>query len=457
MSNDSHDDWTRPVPRPPRRDEGAPVHGAPEPGPDDTQLIPQGPRRPRDEPDQDEEPDQYDEQDQYEDITHEIPIGRRPTAADYGYAEGEFEPGGASYEEDSWEARPAAAAGPPRGRGPGGPGGPGGPPPRPPRTRRRRRPRFWLRRTMVLLFVLVLAYVGSMIWAVNSVWNSIERVPATPTHASRPADGAGTNFLLVGTDSREGLTREERNDMKTGHTEGARADTIMLLHLPSSGGPVLLSIPRDSYVDIPGRNANKINAAYSAGGPELLVDTVEQSTGLRIDGYLEIGFGGFVEVVNIVGSVEMCLEDPVTDDRTNLDLPAGCQELAGKEALNYVRMRYSDPRGDLGRVERQREFLGALNSRLATPSTVLVPWRLNDVGTATGAALTIGEDTSMWETGRMALAMRQVSSGEGESLTVPISDPNYNSPAGSAVLWDEAQAAELFAALNNGDPLSLDP
>lgn len=310
---------------------------------------------------------------------------------------------------------------------------------------------------MVLLLVLFLVYVGSMIWAVNSVWNSIERVPATPTNSARPAEGSGTNFLLVGTDSRDGLTREERNAMKTGHTEGARADTIMLLHLPSSGAPVLLSIPRDSYVDIPGRNANKVNAAYSHGGPELLVDTVEQATGLRIDGYLEIGFGGFVEVVNTVGSVEMCLEEPVTDDRTDLDLPAGCQELAGAEALNYVRMRYSDPRGDLGRVERQREFLGALSSKLATPGTILVPWRLNDVGTATGSALTIGEDTSMWETGRMAWAMRTISGGDGESLTVPISDPNYNSPAGSAVLWDEAKAEELFTALNNGDPLSIDP
>src|SRR5690606_28800063 len=288
-------------------------------------------------------------------------------------------------------------------------------------------------------------------------WNSIERVDSTPTNASRPAGGSGSTFLLVGTDSREDLSREERNDLVTGHTEGARADTIMLLHLPDGGEPLLLSIPRDSYVEIPGHGQNKINAAYSIDGPSLLVDAVEQSTGLRVDGYLEIGFGGFVEVVGIVGGVEMCLDEPVQDEKTRLDLPAGCQMLEGKEALNYVRMRYSDPRGDLGRVERQREFLAALIHEMAKPDTVLVPWRLHSVGTATGSALALGEDTSLWETGRIALAMRSISNGDGQSLTVPVADANYQTAAGSSVLWDEAKADALFEALRAGTPLSIEP
>lgn len=310
---------------------------------------------------------------------------------------------------------------------------------------------------MALLLLLVLVYVGAMIWAISGVWGSIARVDSTPTNASRPAAAAGTNFLLVGTDSRENLTRAERNDLVTGHAEGSRADTIMLLHLPDSGEPTLLSIPRDSYVEIPGNGSNKINAAYSIGGPSLLVDTVEQATNLRVDGYLEIGFGGFVEVVATVGGVEMCLDEPISDEKTHLDLPAGCQELAGKEALNYVRMRYGDPRGDLGRVERQREFLAALTHKMATPSTVLVPWRLHDVGTTTGKALAIGQDTSMWETGRMALAMRSISNGNGASITVPVGDANYQTNAGSSVLWDEVKAGELFEALRTDAPLSIEP
>jgi LCP family protein required for cell wall assembly len=374
----------------------------------------------------------------------------REEYAQGGYADGyddrdEYTRGG--YPDDYDEPQPARGG---RGRGRGGP--PGGRPPR------RRRPRYGLRRFMVVVLVLLLAYVAAMVWAISATWSSIERVPATPGSAERPEGGAGTNFVLVGTDSRENLTREERNDLVAGHgTEGARADTVMLLHLPDNGAPTLVSIPRDSYVEIPGEGSNKINAAYASGGPALLVDTVEQSTGLRVDGYLEIGFGGFVEVVRIAGGVHMCLDEPVQDEKTKLDLPAGCQDLEGAEALNYVRMRYSDPRGDLGRVERQREFLAALVNKMATPQTLLVPWRLHDVGTATGEAMAIGEDTSMWETGRMALAMRSISNGSGQSVTVPIENANYSTPVGSAVLWDEAESQAMFEALRNGEPISVEP
>lgn len=448
MPNHPEDDWTRPIPRAPRG-------GGRRPDPrDDWQ-----------DPAYIEDPDQqYDPEPAYEvdygeaDRTRELPVGRRATAADYGYAEGEFDD--ERWVEQEYAEGPVAREVSSRGRsqgapgGPGGPRGPGGPSAHPPR---RKRKRYGLRRVVAVILVLLLAYVAAMIWAVTSIWNSIDRVDATPTNAARPAAGSGSNFLLVGTDSREDLTREERNDLVTGHAEGARADTMMLLHLPDSGDPILISIPRDSYVEIPGNGENKINAAYSIGGPSLLVDSVEQATGLRIDGYLEIGFGGFVEVVSTVGGVEMCLDEPVSDEKTRLDLPAGCQRLEGAEALNYVRMRYSDPRGDLGRVERQREFLSALTKEMATPGTMLVPWRLRDVGTATGSAMAIGEDTSMWETGRMALGMRSISQGKGQSLTVPIADANYSTHAGSSVLWDEVKAGEMFQALRDGTPLSIEP
>ncbi len=330
------------------------------------------------------------------------------------------------------------------------------PPPRSPAPRRRR-PRYGMRRGMVFVLLLIGAYVAAMIWAVGASWLAIGEVDATPTNDARPSAGAGSNVVLVGTDRRADLTQEQRNELKTGSTEGARADTIMLLHMPDSGDPTLLSLPRDSYVEIPGSGMNKINASYSIGGPPLLVDTVEQATGLRVDGYLEVGFDGFVDVVAAVGGVEMCLPDPVFEERSDLDLPAGCQELEGKDALNYVRMRYADPRGDLGRVERQREFLSAMVSKMSSPSTLLVPWELHDAGTATGSSLNRGEDTSMWEMIKVALAMRSVSGGSGQSITVPIADANYTTAAGSSVLWDEAGAAELFEALRTDAPLTIEP
>lgn len=307
------------------------------------------------------------------------------------------------------------------------------------------------------MVVVVLAYLLAMGWAVGSIWSSIDVVEATPEGTSRPASASGSTFLLVGTDSREGLSEDERRELVTGSVEGARADTLMVLHVGGPDGPVLISVPRDSYVGIPGSGNNKINAAYAQGGPELLVATVEQATGLRMDGYLELGFGGFVEVVAAVGGVHMCLDEPVQDEKTRLDLPSGCQDLAGADALNYVRMRYSDPRGDLGRVERQRAFLSALASRMATPGTVLVPWRLEEVGTAVGRSLARGDNTSAYEMGRIALAMRALSSGDGQSLTVPVADTDYRTAAGSTVLWDEAAAGALWETLRTGGSLTVEP
>ncbi|MGB5953509.1 MAG: LCP family protein, partial [Ornithinimicrobium sp.] len=154
----------------------------------------------------------------------------------------------------------------------------------PPRRPGRRRPRYGFRRFTVIVVLIIVAYLAAMIWAVSASYFAIGEVDATPERDARPSSGSGSNVLLVGTDSREDLTEEQRNDLNTGGVEGSRADTIMLLHLPTSDDPTLLSLPRDSYVDIPGSGMNKINAAYSIGGPALLVDTVEQATDLRVDG-----------------------------------------------------------------------------------------------------------------------------------------------------------------------------
>src|SRR5262249_52150005 len=152
-------------------------------------------------------------------------------------------------------------------------------------------------------------------------------------YANRPAAGAGTNWLITGSDSRAGLTRAQKRHLHTGSDAGHRSDTILILHIPSNGGrAVLISLPRDSYVNIPGFGQNKINAAYAFGGPRLLAKTVQNNTGLRIEHYIGIGFGGLVNAVDAVGGVRMCLPAPIHDQASGLNLKAACQTLDGAAA-----------------------------------------------------------------------------------------------------------------------------
>lgn len=309
---------------------------------------------------------------------------------------------------------------------------------------------------MGALLVVLLIWVGLLAWAGKSAWDTVAKVDALPTD-NRPPAGKGTNVVLVGSDSREGLDAAERKRLGTGRTEGKRTDSIMVLHIPDSGDPTLVSLPRDSYVDIPGHRKNKINASFSIGGPKLLVATVEQATGLRIDRYMEIGFGGFASVVDSVGGVNMCLPKAMKDEKAHIDLPAGCQDLDGKNALGYVRARYSDPRGDFGRAERQRMFLGALTKKIASPMNLLNPFKLRSVGTSGAQGVSVDRDMSPWGAFSVLRALRGVSSGSGQSLQVPVSNPNYRTSAGEAVLWDEGKAKALFDALNNDRSPNVQP
>lgn len=318
----------------------------------------------------------------------------------------------------------------------------------------RRRPRHGLRRAVALVMLLAVLWVAATGWAVRSAWSSVDRVEATPV-GGHIGDTAGRNYLMVGSDGRTDLTPQERRKLGTGFTEGARTDSIMVLHT-GTGKPTLLSLPRDSYVEIPGHGMNKINAAFAIGGPPLLGATVEKATGLHLDGYVEIGFGGFAELVDSVGGVKMCLKTPIADEKAHINLPAGCQTLDGKNALGYVRARYFDPEGDLGRVKRQRQFLGALMGKIATPGTALLPWRLHSTGTAAASAVTVGADDGMIGTGRAFLGLRAVAGGSGNSVTVPVSNPGLPTPVGAAVEWDSAGAQRLFAALRDGKEIPSD-
>ena len=291
--------------------------------------------------------------------------------------------------------------------------------------------------------------------AVFDSWRSVERTDAMPTWEGRPADTAGRNYLLVGSDGRDSLTPEQRTRLGTGTTEGRRTDTIMLVHVPTFGTPTLVSIPRDSYVPIRGMGENKINASYNVGGAPLLIDTVEQNTGLRIDGYTEIGFGGFADVVDSLGGVEICAKTDIVDEKAHLDIKAGCQTMDGVTALGFVRARYFDPRGDLGRVERQRQFLNAISKQVVSPSTLLLPWELHDVGTAVAPALTVDEHDSMLEIAMALNAVRRASGGDNQ-VTVPVSDSTLRTEHGWAVQWDSERSEALWKALREGDAIPSD-
>ncbi|HSU34836.1 MAG TPA: LCP family protein [Propionibacteriaceae bacterium] len=346
--------------------------------------------------------------------------------------------------------RPAYGS-PPNSRPPNSPPPYGAPPAAAARPPRKRRP---VRNTFRVLGIVLLLVLVWLIGVPAHAWSQVERVDAAPPGA-RPGNQPGQTFLLVGSDSREGLSRAERKKLGTGSTGGQRTDTIMIVYSPPGGEPALISVPRDSYLPIPDNGSNKINAAYAFGGAQLLVRTVEQNTGLRVDGYLEIGFGGFVNIIDSLGGIKMCLPKAVKDRDAHINLPKGCQTLGGVDALGYVRMRKADPRGDLGRVERQREMLAAIADKAASPASVLNPVRYWNVCHAAAGAIKVGEDTSLRQVITLGLAMRTISSGNGLTLTVPISNPGASTSAGSAVLWDDAKAKAMFADIARGDTSDL--
>jgi LCP family protein required for cell wall assembly len=319
------------------------------------------------------------------------------------------------------------------------------PTPPPAKPRRRLQPRRkHLAIALVLLLLLPLA-----VFAICDF--RLHRQDVWPTAKSRPAATPGADWLIVGSDSRDGLSKAQKKQLATGSAPGQRTDTMMLLHIPESGGPTLVSLPRDSYVPIPGHGQNKLNAAYAYGGPKLLVQTVENLTGIRIDHYVEIGFGGLYNLVNDVGGVPMCLKQAAKDPKAALNVKAGCQTLNGQEALGYSRSRAS-ARGDLDRVDHQRTLITALLHKATSPITLLNPvhsFRL--VADGPGAVETADGD-HLTDLARLAWAARSLND-DGTTTTVPIGRVFRVSGVGDVLSWDATRANALFSALRQDKPV----
>ena len=316
---------------------------------------------------------------------------------------------------------------PPPGEGPGGP-----------RRRFYARPKFWFRLVLALLVLWVVYLVAVPYFA----WQKVDKVEFEPG-GDRPGDQPGTTYLMVGSDSRGDLTKAERRRLGTGNAAGQRTDTIMLLHT-GDGPNVLMSIPRDSRVAIPGHGDDeKINAAFAYGGPKLLTQTIENATGIRVDHYVEIGFGGFVDLVDAVGGIEICPRQAIRDKQAKLRIKKGCQEVDGPQALGYARSRKTYAQGDLQRAQAQREVVSAIGREVASPWSVLNPFRYWDLNMAATKAVAVGEGMGPLRAMMWASAMTHVNGDDGLTCGVPIAD--------LSVRWDEERSKQMFDAIIDDD------
>lgn len=303
---------------------------------------------------------------------------------------------------------------------------------------RPRRPRFRPIRWLVLLVVLWLAFLIAVpIFAFQKI-STIDAFPG----GDRPGDQDGTTYLIVGSDSRSDLTKEQREELGTGGDVGQRTDTIMILHT-GKGPNLLMSIPRDSLVPVPDHGTTKINASYAYGGPKLLIETIEENTGIRIDHFVEIGFGGFVDVVDAVGGIEICPKNDMNDKLANLKIEKGCQEADGKTALGYARSRHTSNLGDIDRAKHQREVVSAVGDEAVSPWSVLNPIRYWKLNMAAARTVSVSEGTGPIDLGRFAWAMTRVNGDNGLTCGVPISD--------LAVHWDPERSEEMFQHIIDDD------
>ena len=294
------------------------------------------------------------------------------------------------------------------------------------------------------------------------VFGSIENRPEKPTTA--------LNYLLVGSDTRAGLTKEQSKLLRVGTTKsaaGARSDTMLLVHISKARDKAtIISIPRDSLVVIPEHQSSlykdrtvsaangKINAAFAWGGAPLLIQTIENETGVRIDHYIEIGFAGFAEVVDSLGGIEVCSKRDINDPKSHLVMSAGVHTLDGVEALKYVRTRDFDGMGDLGRMQRQQQFMSAVLRKVTSTGVLLNPVKLLNVFNAAIATVKTDSELNTSDLLTLAKQLKNLSASKVRTLTIPLGNANARvSGLGSVVTWDKVLAPDLFNRINLDLPL----
>ena len=314
----------------------------------------------------------------------------------------------------------------------------------------RRRGRRVLIGVLVALLVIVLGVAGVLFALTESLGNNVSRVPdafAGVQDAPRPAVTAGTTFLLVGTDSRAtGPTTG--TDATPGTDAGSpRSDVIMLAKVADDGTSAsVTSIPRDSWVDIPGRGRNKINAAYAFGGAGLLIRTVEQLTGIRVDHFGVIDFAGFQQMVDAVGGIDVRVARATSN--VGVDFHEGLNHLDGAQALAYVRQRHDLPGGDLDRAKRQQNALRALLTRAGT--SMSDPVGLYDLVDATSRTVSVDDTLTNGGLRDLALRWRGLRASGVTFTSAPVAGLGREGTQ-SVVHLDDAAGGRLWAAVRDGD------
>ena len=312
--------------------------------------------------------------------------------------------------------------------------------------------------------------ISAISWAgLGRITAAIPKIDAFAGLNDRPKkESSAVNYLVVGSDTREGLSRAEIKRLKVGGTEvaaGKRSDTMLLVHISKKRDKAaIISVPRDTYARIPEHENSqgklipatysKINSAYNWGGAPLLIQTFEEMSGLRIDHYVEINFVGFVRMVDALGGVEICTKRDIDDPKSHLVLPAGRHILDGVDSLKYVRTRQFDGLGDLGRMKRQQEFAGAMLRKATSAGVLLNPVKMVDfVGSALDSVVT-DEGLNQGDLLTLGKQLRNLSASNVRTLTIPLKYYNYSkNGVSAAVLWDPVLAPELFERIKNDDAL----
>jgi LCP family protein required for cell wall assembly len=312
--------------------------------------------------------------------------------------------------------------------------------------------------------------ISAISWAgLGRITAAIPRVDAFAGLENRPKkESSAVNYLIVGSDTREGLSREEIKRLKVGGTDvaaGKRSDTMLLIHISKKRDKAaIISIPRDSYALIPEHNNSqgklipaaysKINSAYNWGGAPLLIETLESMSDLRIDHYVELNFVGFVRMVDALGGVEICTKKDINDPKSHLTLPAGTHVLDGVDSLKFVRTRVFDGLGDLGRMKRQQEFASAMLRKATSAGVLLNPVKMVDFINSALDSVVTDEGLSQGDLLTLGKQLRNLSASNVRTLTIPLQYYNYNkNGVSAAVLWDPVLAPELFERIKNDEAL----
>lgn len=301
---------------------------------------------------------------------------------------------------------------------------------------------------LAIFLVLTLATGGLALWVRHSIASGIEFIAdpfaGIPARAPQQKVAAGeepaVNILVLGTDSR--TSASDPSQWKEG---AQRTDAIMIVQVSGDRKTVsVMSIPRDSWVEIPGHGQGKINAAYSYGGPSLTIHTVENLTGIHIDHFAVANFESFVALTDEIGGVRINLKTPQT--LAGKELGAGAQVLDGQQALAYTRERSSLPNGDFDRVKRQQTWMRSIVSRVLTNGTLSSPTALYSFLKTASRTVAVDESFTLNQMQSLALETRHLHSNDIAFMTVPTAGTGTSADGQSIVTLDADADAPLFKA-----------